>query len=71
MSVLAKARSYERGFPLVHVRHLHAVPGARRRLHPALLNGYEDKPPAGFTLPPGSYYNKYFPGHAHRACRRR
>ena len=21
-------------------------------------------PPAGFALPPGSYYNKYFPGHA-------
>ena len=30
----------------------------------ALLQGYEDKPPAGFTLPEGSYYNKYFPGHA-------
>ncbi len=30
----------------------------------ALLQGYEDKPPAGFKLPEGSYYNKYFPGHA-------
>ena len=29
----------------------------------ALLQGYED-PPAGVTLPEGSYYNKYFPGHA-------
>ena len=30
----------------------------------ALLQGYEDNPPAGFTLPEGSYYNRYFPGHA-------
>ena len=29
-----------------------------------MLQGYEDKPPAGFTLPEGAYYNKYFPGHA-------
>ena len=28
----------------------------------ALLNGYEE-PPAGFELPPGASYNKYFPGH--------
>src|SRR4029078_2904349 len=30
----------------------------------ALLQGYEDKPPAGVTIPEGSYYNRYFPGHA-------
>jgi ubiquinol-cytochrome c reductase cytochrome b/c1 subunit len=30
----------------------------------ALQQGYEDKPPAGFSLPPGSFYNKYYPGHA-------
>jgi cytochrome c1 len=29
----------------------------------ALLNGYQD-PPAGFTLPPGSQYNIYFPAKA-------
>jgi ubiquinol-cytochrome c reductase cytochrome b/c1 subunit len=29
----------------------------------ALLTGYQD-PPAGVTLPPGRFYNKYFPGHA-------
>ncbi|MBV8578288.1 MAG: cytochrome c1, partial [Acetobacteraceae bacterium] len=23
-----------------------------------------DKPPAGASIPDGSYYNKYFPGHA-------
>lgn len=28
----------------------------------ALLTGYEDAP-AGFTVPEGKYYNKYFPGH--------
>ena len=28
----------------------------------ALLNGYVD-PPAGTTVPPGQYYNEYFPGH--------
>ena len=30
----------------------------------AVLQGYEEKPPAGFSLPEGSYYNNYFPGHA-------
>jgi cytochrome c1 len=29
----------------------------------AILNGYTDAP-AGFALPPGGQYNKYFPGHA-------
>ena len=29
----------------------------------AILNGYTD-PPAGFALPPGGQYNKYFPGGA-------
>ena len=28
----------------------------------ALLNGYQD-PPAGLNVPPGQYYNEYFPGH--------
>jgi ubiquinol-cytochrome c reductase cytochrome b/c1 subunit len=30
----------------------------------AILQGFEDKKPAGVTLPEGTYYNKYFPGHA-------
>ena len=30
----------------------------------ALLKGYKDKPPAGFTLPAGGNYNEYFPGHS-------
>ena len=29
----------------------------------ALLSGYLEEPPAGFTLSDGMYYNKYFPGH--------
>lgn len=29
----------------------------------ALLNGYEEQPPAGFTVPTGMNYNKYFAGH--------
>ena len=29
----------------------------------ALMTGYEDKPPAGVTLPPATFYNKYYPGH--------
>lgn len=30
----------------------------------AILNGFRDKPPAGFNLPQGKYYNTYFDGHA-------
>ncbi len=30
----------------------------------AILNGFRDKPPAGFNLPQGKYYNEYFDGHA-------
>jgi ubiquinol-cytochrome c reductase cytochrome b/c1 subunit len=26
--------------------------------------GYEEQAPAGVTLPPGTFYNKYYPGHA-------
>ena len=64
MSVLAKARSYERGFPwfifdMFTQYQEHGVD----YIH-ALLTGYKEKPPAGFTLPPGTFYNKYFPGHA-------
>lgn len=29
----------------------------------ALLTGYKDEPPAGFTLMEGMYYNEYFAGH--------
>ncbi len=64
LSLITKARCYGRGFPTVPDRLLHPVSGAGPDYVDALLQGYEDKPPAGFTLPEGSYYNKYFPGHA-------
>jgi ubiquinol-cytochrome c reductase cytochrome b/c1 subunit len=63
MSVLAKARGYERGFPWFVLD----VFTQYQELGPdyivAVLNGYEDAP-KDFKLPPNSNYNKYFPGHA-------
>jgi len=63
MSVLAKARSYEAGFPwfIVDAFRMYQEDGPDY-IH-AILNGYAD-PPAGFTLAPGALYNRYFPGHA-------
>jgi cytochrome c1 len=63
MSVIAKARGYERGFPwwvldMITQYQEHGVDYIA-----ALLQGYEDKPPAGVTVAPGAFYNKYFPGH--------
>ena len=65
MSVLAKARTYERGFPWFLID---AVPGFSYQEHGvdylvALLKGYKD-PPQGFQLPAGGSYNEYFPGHS-------
>ncbi len=63
MSVLAKARSVERGFPwFIFDAFTQYQEDGPDYIH-AILNGYED-PPAGFTLPPGAQYNKYFSGHA-------
>jgi cytochrome c1 len=63
-SVLAKARTYERGFPwfIFDVFTQFQEQGVDY-IH-ALMLGYKDKAPAGFTLPSGSFYNEYFPGHA-------
>jgi len=63
-SVLAKARGYERGFPwfifdIFTQFQEHGVD----YIH-ALMVGYKEKPPAGVTLPTGTFYNEYFPGHA-------
>ncbi len=64
MSVLAKARSVERGFPwFIFDAFTQYQEDGPDYIH-AILNGYEDHPPAGVTLPPGAEYNKYFPGHA-------
>jgi cytochrome c1 len=64
MSVLAKARSYERGFPWFLVDMFTQFQEQGVDYIHALMMGYKDKPPAGFTLPPGSFYNEYFPGHS-------
>ncbi len=63
MSVLAKARSYERGFPWFIIDAFTQYQEEGPDYIHGILNGYED-PPAGVTLPPGAQYNKYFPGHA-------
>jgi ubiquinol-cytochrome c reductase cytochrome b/c1 subunit len=63
LSLMAKARTYERGFPwfLMDIFTQFQEHGADYIT--ALLLGYEEAP-AGFTLPPGTHYNRYFPGHA-------
>jgi ubiquinol-cytochrome c reductase cytochrome b/c1 subunit len=63
MSDLAKARSYEWGFPqFVFDAFLMYQEDGPDYIH-AIINGYTD-PPAGFPMPPGGQYNKYFPGGA-------
>ncbi|MSP44416.1 MAG: cytochrome c1 [Xanthobacteraceae bacterium] len=64
MSVLAKARGYERGFPwFIFDMFTQFQEHGVDYIH-ALMVGYKEKPPAGFTLPQGASYNEYFPGHA-------
>jgi ubiquinol-cytochrome c reductase cytochrome c1 subunit len=63
-SVLAKARSYERGWTNLYiVRDL--LTGYQEHgadyIH-ALLTGYDHQPPADHPVPQGSHYNPYFPG---------
>jgi ubiquinol-cytochrome c reductase cytochrome b/c1 subunit len=64
LSLITKARSYPRGFPQFVIDFFTQFQEQGPNYVNALLQGYEEKPPAGFTLPEGSYYNKYFPGHA-------
>jgi ubiquinol-cytochrome c reductase cytochrome b/c1 subunit len=63
LSVITKARTYERGFPwfIFDIFTQYQENGPDYVM--ALLKGYEE-PPQGLTLPPGTQYNKYFPGHA-------
>jgi cytochrome c1 len=63
LSVIAKARSYERGFPWFVFDIFTQYQEQGVDYITALLKGYADPPP-GFTLPQGSSYNKYFPGHS-------
>jgi ubiquinol-cytochrome c reductase cytochrome b/c1 subunit len=64
LSVITKARSYERGFPWWVLDMLTQYQEHGVDYLTALLIGYEEQPPAGVTLPPGTFYNKYYPGHA-------
>jgi len=61
-SVLAKARTYTRGFPTfvfdIFTQYQEQGPDY---IH-ALMTGYKE-PPAGVTLLPGQNYNEYMPGH--------
>jgi cytochrome c1 len=63
LSVMAKARTYERGFPWFVFDIFTQFQEQGVDYLVALLKGYENEP-QGFTLPPGTQYNKYFPGHA-------
>lgn len=60
-SVLAKARSYARGFPtyLFDIVTQYQEQGVDYLV--ALLTGYEEAP-KGVTVEPGVHWNKYFPG---------
>jgi ubiquinol-cytochrome c reductase cytochrome b/c1 subunit len=64
LSLIAKARSYERGFPWFIFDFFTQFQEQGPNYIVGILTGFEDKPPAGVTIPDGSYYNKYFPGHA-------
>jgi ubiquinol-cytochrome c reductase cytochrome b/c1 subunit len=64
LSLITKARSYPRGFPQFIFDFFTQFQEQGPNYVDGLLQGYEEKAPAGFALPEGSYYNKYFPGHA-------
>jgi len=64
LSLITKARSYERGFPKFIFDFFTQFQEQGPNYVDAILQGFEDKPPPGVTIPQGSYYNKYFPGHA-------
>lgn len=64
LSVIAKARGFERGFPYWVLDMVTQYQEQGPDYITALLRGYKDKPPAGVTLPPGSFYDEYYPGHA-------
>lgn len=64
LSVMAKARGTTQPFPWWILNYFTAYSeGGPDYIH-ALLTGYRDEAPEGFELPPASYYNDVFPGHA-------
>lgn len=60
MSLLAKARGIERGFPqfVIDIFTQYAT-GGPDYIH-GLITGYDQQPPAGMTVPEGTHYNPYF-----------
>ena len=64
LSLITKARSYERGFPWFILDFFTQFQEQGPNYVDGILQGFEKKPPAGVSIPQGSYYNKYFPGHA-------
>lgn len=62
MSTLAKARTYQRGFPWFIFDIFTQYQEEGPDYIAAILQGYKD-PPKGFNLPAGGHYNEYFPGH--------
>jgi ubiquinol-cytochrome c reductase cytochrome b/c1 subunit len=62
MSVLAKARGYRRGVAGSLWDFISQYQEQGVDYIAALLKGYEN-PPAGVTVAPGTFYNKYFPSH--------
>ena len=61
-STLAKARTYERGFPWFVIDMVTQYQEQGPDYIAALMQGYKDAP-KDFKVPPGGYYNEYFPGH--------
>lgn len=61
LSVIAKARGFERGFPWWVLDMLTQYQEQGPDYLAALLQGYGN-PPAGVTVAPGTFYNAYFPG---------
>ncbi|MCO5162883.1 MAG: cytochrome c1 [Mesorhizobium sp.] len=60
LSLIAKARAVERGFPLfVFDIFTQYAEGGPDYIH-ALLTGYDETPPEGMEIPEGTYYNPYF-----------
>jgi len=62
MSTLAKARTYQRGFPWFVFDIFSQYQEQGPDYIAALLKGYKEAP-KGFTVPAGGHYNEYFPGH--------
>ncbi|MBI3436168.1 MAG: cytochrome b N-terminal domain-containing protein [Proteobacteria bacterium] len=63
LSVIAKARGYERGFPWFVIDAVTQFQEHGPDYIVAVLTGYAD-PPANFKLAAGAAYNRYFPGNA-------